>query len=247
MALSLFTFITVVIFIIGGVSSFILTAITLSKSSNVQAIDIRQILRAYAYIVCGITVVLLAIGTSLVLKSAFGFVAGSQFSFNLEPYYEQTKPMVDSIDGPMTIPNPTYYTTQDDRSVITINGQKYYSPDKIMMQDLINGIILTLTSVFFLVIHILILFRLNYKGLSFLTKLYIFNMLAVFSVTSLIIVPTAIYAVVNYIFFPVSNNVYDYGRLLPGEYLAIAIVSTILWVYYLVRIMRYFSKTKTAS
>ena len=235
MGLTLFLFIVMAVLFFAGVFNFVLAAISLVKV-GAHAIDVRQILRLYAYSVCGICVILFSVGFILTSKSLLSYAFGPKFSYNLETYYDySTNP--NYIDD-YSIPNPT--RTIDTRPIITVDGNKYYSPDKERTQDLLNGVILIFTSAFFLIAHSLILYRLNYKGVSFLGKLYHLDMLAVFSLLSLIFIPTAIYSVINYVIVAAPAAQYDYGRVIPGEYLSVAVVALILWVYYLVKIIVFY-------
>jgi hypothetical protein len=79
------------------------------------------------------------------------------------------------------------------------------------------------------------------RGIGSIRRVYLFFMLAIYSMTGLVAVPLAIYAFAHY-YVEGSRHWGD-----PSAPLATAIVVVPLWIYYLMRVMRETRATKEAS
>ncbi|MEP7103349.1 MAG: hypothetical protein ABI721_01405 [Candidatus Dojkabacteria bacterium] len=239
MSTSIFLFIAgLMVFLgvlIGGVS-FLTGRL---KDSHPRKISVGRILQVYYYGICLLSIVFIATGLISILRATMSYIGGYQFSYQVNNYYQPTP-----VDSKPIAPDATYLG--DNQSLITINSNQYIVNTTAQREELVIGVSLLVSSLIIFALHILlnILFIKRISGpvspYSLIAKTYNFTLLAIFSLSSLILIPTSIYQIVNYILD--NGKVITYTSPVPGEYLSGAIIVSIFWLYYLVKCIAYYSK-----
>lgn len=195
----------------------------------------KLLLKSYTYFMLVISVLLASLGAYLTVKSSISFVLGVPFSYEVNQRYND----YDYDYG--------YKSPYDDEDTITIDGQQYtYDADQRQV-DIINGITLFATSLIVLAGHKLLLVYIERKDKNFeiLDKLYTLTNLTLYSIISIIAIPGSIYQMLTYYFIE-NDNLSHYGRAIPGESLAIALIASPIWILFIVKALNIYRKEDKA-
>jgi hypothetical protein len=98
--------------------------------------------------------------------------------------------------------------------------------------DLINGITLFVSMAILFLIHQYALSKIKEeRKIEWLKKIYIFASLILYSIVSIIAIPTAIYQVINYLLFEMDTSMYSTPPA-PAFAIAVVLVGVPLWIYF---------------
>ncbi len=176
--------------------------------------------RVYLYLISIISIVLMASGASALAQAGVAAVLGKEFSYI--PSYVATAP-------PQQKPDVSYQGP----SQAELEAQKRQGLDRAMKEGLLNGISLLLVGAVAWGLHTWGRRRLETKEErdGMLHRGYLILLLVVFSVMTLVTLPSAIYDTLRYYILPPLDEFSNSAH--PGGRLATAMVSFPVWVYYL--------------
>ena len=199
-----------------AVIMFIVTHVRNKDKSAV--ISIKFMLKTYLYLISYIALLIAAFGLTMTIKSGLSYIFRYDFSYNSY--------------------RPLFETTPESNSDVIVNdGTEYYVDNDIRERELVNGITLFISMGVIFLIHWIAAKFIDKDRLSSLYKSYLFGSLILYSILAIVIIPTSIYNLVNYL-LERNKEVDIYARAVPGEYLAGLIVFVPLWVIYLLKVLR---------
>lgn len=228
MSSSLFVAISIVVLIFAFIISLIAFFFALKKEEGEgKNFDFKHLFKIYLISINIICILVISAGLMQVLRPMFAYVVGFEFSYPVSQYYDRS--------GEFYGPSPVF----PDTDLITIAGEKYYADLNVQRNDLLVGFTIFITSIVILAIHWLIGFiyfrnnKLSSSMLNFFNKVRNFTLVAVFSLTSLISIPVAIYEILNFFTLEKARYLVNYRANYPGDVLAVALVASVLWVIFL--------------
>jgi hypothetical protein len=223
-----------------GVIVLIVTMVRNKDGAN--KLDMKTLLRFYLYLISFVTLMVAAFGAIPAVKSGLSYPLGYQFSYPLETYNEPSPVYDNGFSKPYIDP---YYSN---REVLVVDGQKYYVDYSRRTKDMVNGLTIVVSMLILFAIHRVALLFIEPKseGFTGVKKFYTFLSLTVYSLLGIIAVPATIYNIVNYMMLD-SDALGRYGRDIPGESLASAIVLVPLWITFLIEVVVLYRKHHTET
>lgn len=211
-----------------GVIIYIIVVVSKKKESNTKfKLSSKMLLQIYLFSLSFLTLGIAVIGGATAIKSSLSYYFDIPFSYTLQrvntydPYLEYEKPLEGELEKCYEGTPVTYF---DKEFCFDTNQRK---------SDLVNGITLFVSMVILFSIHRYAISRLKEKEIfGWLKKIYIFASLILYSIVSIIAIPTAIYQTTNYFLFESGSNMYSTPSA-PATSIAVAVLSVPLWIYFL--------------
>jgi hypothetical protein len=225
---SLFIVVSIVVLLFSLIISLIAFFFALKKEKTEdQNFDFKHLFKIYLVSINIICILVIAAGLMQVIRPVTSYIFGFEFSYQVNPFYDRT---ADYYGPAATFP---------DSDIVSISGQKYYADLSVQRNDLLVGFTVLITSLSILIIHWIIGFiyfrnrKLSTTILNFFSKVKNFTLVAVFSLTALISIPTAIYEILSFLTSDRLRYLSTYRGNYPGDVLGVAVVSSILWIIFL--------------
>lgn len=216
-----------VLLVVAGVIYLIVKLVRVKdKTEKPLTISVNLLFKIYLYVVSFITLVIAVYGGSLLIKSGASYAFGIPFSYDLYAVTSEGSIVKDpTMDSYIT---DCYYGKST-----TISNQNVCFDENTRKQDLINGATFFVSMLLIFGVHQFALRRLEKKSVTpWLKKAYTFISLFVYSIVSIVIIPTSIYQLANHLLYRV-NDITISGA--PGTAIGILILVLPLWIYFLVR------------
>lgn len=214
--------ITIPILVI-GVVVYIIVVMTKNKEGNIKfKLSTKTLLQIYLYVISFLTLGIAVIGGSIAIKSSLSYVFGTPFSYTLQKVTEY-----DAMMKPV-----------DFQECYTGESTQFYNQDFCFdptqrKTDLINGLTLLISMSLLYILHQYALSKIDKEKLiPWLGKIYTFGSLILYSIVSIIAIPTAIYNLTNYLLFEAGTNIYSTPDS-PAMAIAVALISIPLWIFFL--------------
>ncbi len=212
-----------------GVVIYIILTVSKNKNGNTKfKLSSKTLLQIYLYVLSFLTLGICVIGATTAIKAAISFQFDIPFSYTLQKAqdYEEAK----MFDAPLQ--------RSDFKECYSGDVVSYYDTDFCFdnnerRTDLINGITLFVSMAILFFIHQYALSKIKKeKRIGWLKKIYTFASLILYSVVSIVAIPTAIYQLTNYILFEAGEGIYQTPNA-PAMPIAIALISIPLWILFL--------------
>jgi len=212
-----------------GVVIYIIVTVSKNKNSNTKfKLSSKVLLQIYLYVLSFLTLGICVIGATTAIKAAVSFQFDIPFSYTLQKAqnFEETKAYDPALQRP------------DFKECYTGNVVSYYNTNFCFdtnerKTDLINGLTLFVSMAILFLIHQYALSKIKEeRKIEWLKKIYIFGSLILYSIVSIIAIPTAIYQLTNYILFEAGEGIYQTPNA-PAMPIAIALISIPLWILFL--------------
>ncbi len=217
-----------------GVVIYIIVAVSKNKNGNTKfKLSSKILLQIYLYIISFLTLGVAVIGGSIAIKASTSFLLDIPFSYTLQRSNSY-------MDGKETVPiydlgSPTKEIQAEcyQGDPITFHGMDFCFDSNQRKTDLINGISLFLSMIILFLIHQYAISKIgDEKIISWLRKIYTFGSLILYSIVSIVAIPTAIFQATNYILFETNTNVYSTPNA-PAIALAVVLLAVPLWIIFL--------------
>lgn len=217
--------------LIGGVIIYIIVqAITKNKDGKDTKFKLsaKTLFQIYLYLISFLTLLIAVIGGATAIKAALSYQFGIPFSYTLYKgnSFAETK-MYDP-----TLELEKFKVCQDGEP-ITIGGSDYCINYQQQTTDLVNGVTIFVSMLVLFAIHQYAISNIAQKErLQWLSKIYTFASLIVYSIIGLITIPVSIYQLTNYLITDIENYSYSTPEA-PAMAIAMVILSLPLWIYFL--------------
>lgn len=226
MFIGLVVFLAVVILIICVVVGGALLVIHIARQRDKDGgrFDFKTILKVYMYFITLVSLALSSFALINLGKALVTFAAGYKFSYS-ESYIDVApKPVPDKWE-------PSDYHKN-------LNTEE-------RTRDILNGTIMFAFGLIIFLVHKAGTYYLEKDETdkpSIFEKMYIFSVLILYSIISIIAIPTAVYQIANY--YVVENNWTSFGMQRPGEPLATALVTTPIWIIFVYKAVMLYKKNR---
>ena len=219
----------IVLTIVVGVVIYIIVIVSKNKNGNVKfKLSSKVLLQIYLYVLSFLTLGICVIGATTSIKAAVSFQLDIPFSYTLQKAqnYEDTK----MFNAPLQ--------RSDFKECYSGEAVSYYDTDFCFdsnqrKTDLINGLTLFVSMAILFLMHQYALSKIKEeRKVGWLKKIYTFASLILYSLVSIIAIPTAIYQLTNYILFEAGESIYQTPNA-PAMPIAIALISIPLWILFL--------------
>ncbi|MBI2165243.1 MAG: hypothetical protein HYU29_02415 [Chloroflexi bacterium] len=204
-----------------SVAAGIFYALSRLRAGEPVRLPVRLLLRGYLHTVALVGLVLLALGLSSLLQSAFGATLGKEFSYN--PVYIAPRPVVPPEKG-----------------MEPVNGEETRQKglERAFQEGLINGVSLTVVGSIIWGLHLWGRRRIENpeERAGVLSRFYVMLGLALFSLIAIVNLPQALAGTIRYYALEPLD---PFQRAHPpGSKLALALVSMPIWLSYLLRAIK---------
>lgn len=233
---SISIFVTIAAIIIGA----ILLVVNMFKNKSGVDFSLKTLVVAYGYLMSLITLIVFAYGLAATINGGMSYLFGYQFSYEVSQYYNYDYNKYPDM-------GPSDAQLQEEAvdagwDLITYEGEKYTVDLDARKRDIITSVSLFLSCGFLFAVHQWILVQLrkddeNKSADQMFSKIYKFITLTIFSIVTVIALPTSIYQLLNYLLFGVKD-LYDYARAIPGQPISTALVSVPIWLMFLNQVMK---------
>jgi hypothetical protein len=201
--------------------SFVVAAIAYFRSEKEpEGLQRRFLPRFYAYAVLFISSLVLLVGGALLLKAAFSYPLGLEFSYSGQPIYGVARYPV-----PRTYPEPAQ----------PAQFERLEYREEWRVSDLLNGATLVGTAGLFLALHWILRNRLESReerSVSFLNRAYLMVSGVVYGGLSLVLIPTSLRQLIEFYFVPRGDpETTVWSWPIPGDSLGYALMSPSLWLW----------------
>lgn len=212
-----------------GVVVYIIVIMVKNKDEKVKfKLSTKALLQVYLYVISALTLGIAVIGGSMAIKSSVSYIFGVPFSYTLQKAnsYEETK----AYDPTLKVEDfQDCYTGQPE----TFYNEDFCFDSSMRKSDLINGITLVVSMSLLYALHRYAISKIKEKDrIDWLKKIYTFGSLILYSVISIVAIPTGIYNLTNFLVFEPTKNMYSTPEA-PAMPLAITLIAIPLWIYFL--------------
>jgi len=206
--------------------SFVVAAIVYFRSEKEpEPLQRRFLPRFYAYAMLFISSLILLIGGGRLLKAAFSYPLGMEFSYRGQPIYAEEEPeTMYRVMGP------------------TIEGIEYREEEE-RLRGLLDGGASVVIGGLFLALHWVLRNRVESqkeRPLSLLNKAYLMVSGVVYGGLSLVLIPMGLYQLIEFYFVPRGDPTAEtfWSRPIPGEALGCALMALVLWLWILPQLFK---------
>lgn len=197
------------------------------KSVNFK-ISAKTLFQVYLYLISFLTLIIAVIGGATAIKAGLSYQFGIPFSYTL---YKGSSFAETKMYDP-TLDLETFKICEQGEP-ITIGTSDYCINYQQQTTDLVNGLTIFVSMLILFGIHQFAISRIDEKHrLQWLSKLYIFASLILYSIMGLVSIPTSIYQLTNYLLTKPENYSYSTPEA-PAMAIALVILSLPLWIYFL--------------
>ena len=220
--------------------AFLVAAIVYSRSEKEpDSLQRRFLPRFYAYAMLFISSLIILIGGGLLLKAAFSYPLGIEFSYQGQPIYTEFE-VVEVQPVPPTEPPPPIPTPVPEWKSPTFKGIEYREEER--LRDLLSGIASVLMGTIFLALHLALRNRVESRvdrPFSFLNKAYLMVSGVVYGGLSLVMLPMGLYQLIEFYFVPRGDPEQTlWSWPIPGDTLGYAFVALVLWLWILPQLFK---------
>jgi len=220
--------------------AFLVAAIVYSRSEKEpDSLQRRFLPRFYAYAMLFISSLIILIGGGLLLKAAFSYPLGIEFSYQGQPIYTEFE-VVEVQPVPPTEPPPPIPTPVPEWKPPTFKGIEYREEER--LRDLLSGTASVLMGTIFLALHWALRNRVENREerrLSFLNRAYLMVSGIVYGGLSLVMLPMGLYQLVEFYFVPRGDPEQTFWSWpIPGDTLGYALVALVLWLWILPQLFK---------
>lgn len=227
-AISLITGLFVPAIVIGVIVYIIISMNKNKDSNNKFKLSSKILLQIYLYALSFITLGVAVIGGSIALRAIASYQFDVPFAYTLEKVNTDWK----EVEYGNNLEDYKYEECYSGSPVTYYNTQFCFDSNQ-RKSDLINGVTLLLSMSILFLIHQYAIYKIPQESIiDWIKKIYIFASLIVYSIVSVIAIPTAIYQLVNYILFEVDKDTYTTYPA-PAMAIAIVLLAVPLWLYFL--------------
>ena len=211
-----------------GVIVYIIVTVSKNKNDNVKfKLSSKVLLQIYLYVLSFLTLGICVIGATTAIKAAVSFQFDIPFSYTLQKAqnFEETKAYDPALQRP------------DFKECYSGEAVRYYDTDFCFdtnerKTDLINGLTLFVSMSILFLIHQYALSKIKEeRKIEWLKKIYTFASLILYSIASIVAIPTAIYQVINFLLFEMDTSIYSTPSA-PALAIAVVLISVPLWIYF---------------
>lgn len=205
------------IFLLIGVVSAVVFFLKRNKDKPF-VLDFNHVFRVYFYLIMMISIFIFGLGIVFTSKSLLAKAIDMDFSYNKQYLYDYT------VSEPIV----------EKEAAAETEGTYDYAKD-VDKKDLITGLSCILVSIPVYFLHVWGLVNLEKKNgvMKSFRKVYFSIGLAIYSVISLIALPTGIYMTLQYFLTEPASDIYS--STAPGETISVAIAFVPIWIYYFVK------------
>ena len=217
-----------------GIVIYIIVMMTKNKDGKTKfKLSAKTLLQIYLFVISFLTLGIAVIGGVTAIRASVSYIFEVPFSYTLQrsnsymgynettPIYEPGYP-VKEIQAECYQGNPIHF-----------HGSDFCFDSNERKTDLINGISLFLSMTILFAIHQYAISKIGEeKIISWLKKIYTFASLILYSIVSIVAIPTAIFQLTNYILFETNTNVYSTPSA-PAMAIAVVLLAVPLWILFL--------------
>lgn len=217
-----------------GVVVYIIVVMIKKKEDKKFSFKIspKALLQIYLYAISFLTLGIAVIGLSTTIRATLSYPFGIQFSYTLQRANDLTE--AQKFD---TTVKPETFQECYQGEVQTLNGTDFCVDTSQRKTDLINGITLFVSMSILFAIHQYAISKIEKKKiLGWLHKFYTFAGLILYSIVSIIAIPTSIYQLTNYLLFEPDTSIYSTPQA-PAMAIAVTVIALPLWIYFLQKTM----------
>ena len=213
-----------------GVVIYIIVSMTKNKQSGGKfKLSSKTLLQIYLYVLSFLTLGIAVVGGSIALKAVSSFQFDIPFSYTLQKA-NSMKEAVPIYEGEFIKEEIAQKCYQSD-PVIYYDTEFCFDSNQ-RKTDLINGITLFLSMTILFSIHQYALSKIKEeRKIEWLKKIYTFASLILYSIASIVAIPTAIYQVINFLLFEMDTSIYSTPSA-PALAIAVVLISVPLWIYF---------------
>lgn len=213
-----------------GVVIYIIVIVSKNKNDNVKfKLSSKTLLQIYLYVISFLTLGICIIGATVALRAAVSFQMDIPFTYTLQKANDM-KEAVPVFEDDILVEETQEKCYQSDP--VTYYDTEFCFDSNQRKTDLINGITLFVSMAILFLIHQYALSKIKEeRKIEWLKKIYIFASLILYSIVSIIAIPTAIYQVINYLLFEMDTSMYSTPPA-PAFAIAVVLVGVPLWIYF---------------
>jgi len=220
-------------------ASFVVAASVYFRSEKEpEALQRRFLPRFYAYAMLFVSSLILLIGGGLLLKAAFSYPLGMEFSYRAQPIYAEVE--VRPVEVAPTEPSAAVPTPVPVWEPPAFEGIEYREEER--LRDLLNGATLVGVGALFFAMHWFLRNRVESqkeRPLSFLNRAYLMVSGVVFGGLSLVMLPMGLYQLIEFYLVPRGDPEQTlWSWPIPGDTLGYALVALVLWLWTLPQLFR---------
>ncbi len=210
------SFIAPILILAGGIA--VVIYFVKNRNGGEFSFDLSMIFLIYTRLIIFISLILVCLGITTLLKTTFSYIVDERFSYDEYALYEEVWDY--SYDNE--------YDYKDNKIPVEDRVKT-----QVQKKDIIQGVTLSAVGLFFLVLHVAAAMLIDNakEKYSWVYTGYIIVTLVVYSLISLIALPVGLYLTLQYALLDNAENFSGY----PGEALAVGLAFTPVWVYFLVR------------
>lgn len=209
---------TIPVLIVSGIATLVVTMFKKGRSDKKVKFDFNILYGIYYYLVIFASLLILAIGASYTIKSAFSYWVEMDFSYSKQERWE-SKPVAvsDSETGELRYDESVEYEYDKD----------------IQKKELIQGITMVIVSIPILILHLLGVKGVEKKlgGRGWLYKTYLIVGMVDYAIISIISLPMGVYQTLQFFLTEQSEDIWL--AITPGEMFGVALSFVPIWVYYI--------------
>lgn len=214
------SFIIPLLAIAGGIA--VLVYFVKNRDGSGFSLDISMIFLLYTRLIIFISLILVCLGITTLLKTGFSYLVDERFSYDEYALYEEV------WDYNYDVNDVDY---KYDENKIPVEDRV---ETQVQKKDIIQGITLTLVGTLFLLLHVGagMLVKDAKEKFSWIYTGYIIVTLVMYSLVSLIALPVGLYLTLQYALLENAESFSGH----PGDALAVGIAFTPVWIYFLIRL-----------
>jgi hypothetical protein len=218
------------------VAGVIFLIVRLTRNNNMKTektekpfkFTISFLFKIYLYVISFVTLLIAVYGGSLLIKAGSSYLFGIQFSYDTYSVSSQTGEYAPADDSETTTSTPCYNGKE-----MSINNQDVCFDENSRKQDLVTGITFFVSMAILFVLHQVALKKVEKKDPTlWLSKIYTFGSLILYSILGVVLIPTAIYQLATHLIYR-STDITLYSA--PGTAISFVVLVVPLWVYFLIQ------------
>ncbi len=219
--------------------SFIVAAIVYFRSEKEpDPLQRRFLPRFYAYAMLFTSSLIILIGGGLLLKAAFSYPLGMEFSYQGQAFYAEVEVIPVEVaptepPAPVPTPMPVWEPSK-------FEGIEYREEER--LRDLLNGATMVGVGALFFALHWVLRNQVESqkeRPLSFLNRAYLMVSGVVYGGLSLVLLPMGLYQLIEFYLVPRGDPEQTiWSWPIPGDTLSYAFVALVLWLWILPQLFR---------
>lgn len=226
--------------VLAAIIAIVVFVVVRLRSGEPLVLSFRALLTAYFYLMTIVSLLILAVGLSILLKAGLGSALGREFSYYSSPMQRMVKPAfppgrIEKIGEELRVPTEEELRAQQEEQ----RAQQARRIENQFRTDLVQGITMVVVGGLVWVSHLLGRGQIENRQDSaypFYNRAYLTLLLAIFSVAGVIALVSGINDTLRFYIIPVVDE-FEYHSP-PGGNLAAALVFVPVWLYYLLAFVR---------